>query len=238
MFRQEDRHWWYVGMRRVVERLLDRFFHPASRSPVLLDAGCGSGGTTVWLGRWGRVSGVDVSPEALELAQRRGIKRLACASVEKLPFLSNSIDLVTSFDVIYHLRVGDDAGALAEFCRVLRPGGLAVVRVPAHDSLRSAHDEAVHTRHRYRREELNAKLRAAGFVVEHASYANSLLFPLARAKRLVERLKPLGSADLWRPPEPINALFTGLLSIEAVLIAHFGVPWGVSVVAVGRKPAA
>jgi SAM-dependent methyltransferase len=239
MFRQEEQHWWYRGMRTIAERLLDKFFRPASPRPEILDAGCGSGGTTVWLRRWGRVCGVDIASEALELAQQRGMKRLLRASIEQLPFLSDSFDLVTSFDVLYHLRVDDDAAGLAEFCRVLRPHGITLVRVPAHDWLRGAHDRAVHTRHRYQRDELIAKLQAAGFSVEHASYANGLLFPLARAKRLLDGGRAIGrSADLWRPPAPINAMLAAVLRLEAAPIAHFGLPWGLSLIAVGRKPAA
>src|SRR5215208_8526402 len=106
MFRQEERHWWYIGMRRIAEELLKRFYRPASERPEVLDAGCGSGGTTAWLSRWGRVTGIDLATEALDRAQRRGIKRLLRASVEALPFAADSFDLVTSFDVLYHLRVG------------------------------------------------------------------------------------------------------------------------------------
>jgi SAM-dependent methyltransferase len=236
MFRQEERHWWYLGMRRIAEALLERYFRPDAVRPEILDAGCGSGGTTAWLNRWGRVAGIDLAPEAVELAQQRGIKRLLLASIEALPFADESFDLVTSFDVLYHLRVGDDAAVLAEFRRVLRPGGLALIRAPAHDWLRGAHDQAVHTRHRYHRAELADKLEAAGLVVERASYANCFLFPLAPAKRFFERQDPAGCTDLWRPPGPLNGLLGALLGLEAVPIAAFGLPWGLSVVAVARKP--
>jgi SAM-dependent methyltransferase len=174
--------------------------------------------------------------EAVELARQRGIKRLLRGSIEALPFAAESFDLLTCFDVLYHLGVGDDERALRELCRVLRPGGLALVRVAALDWLRGAHDEAVHTRHRYRRRELALKLRAAGFRVERASYANSFLFPLAPAKRLLERKDPLGSTDLWQPPGPLNSLLAGILSLEAPLIARIGLPVGVSTIAVARKP--
>ena len=237
MFRQEERHWWYIGMRRIAEALLERYFRPGPGRPEVLDAGCGSGGTTTWLSRWGRVAGVDLAPEALALARRRGLKRLLGASIQALPFASDRFDLLTCFDVLYHLRVDDDAAALAELHRVLRPGGLALVRVAALDWLRGAHDEAVHTRHRYHRRELVAKLRAVGFQIEHASYANCFLFPIAPAKRLFERHDPAGAADLWQPPGPLNELLARILGLEAGLVATRGLPWGVSVIAVARKPA-
>jgi SAM-dependent methyltransferase len=157
-------------------------------------------------------------------------------SVEALPFAADSFDLLTCFDVLYHLRVGDDEAALGELCRVLRPGGLAVIRVAAFDWLRGAHDTAVHTRHRYRREELASKLRGVGFSIERMSYANCFLFPIAPAKRLLERRNSLGSTDLWQPPGPINALLAWVLSREAGPIARNGLPFGVSVIAVARKP--
>lgn len=236
MFRQEERHWWYLGMRTISEALLETSLGPPDGRAELLDAGCGSGGTTRWLTRWGRVTGVDLAPEALSLARRRGLSRLARASVEALPFAEASFDVVTSFDVLYHLRVEDDLVALGELRRVLRPGGLALVRVAAHNWLRGAHDEAVHTRHRYHRRELVDKLRAAGLVVERASYANCLLFPIAPAKRLLERRDPAGTTDLWQPPAPLNALLGRLLGGEARFITRSGLPWGLSVVAVARRP--
>ena len=125
--------------------------------------------------------------------------------------------MVTSFDVLYHLNVDDDRAALDEIHRVLRPGGIALIRLPAFDWIRGAHDEVVHTRHRYTRDELSGKLEDAGFRLEHATYANFLLFPMAPAKRYLERRQGSREAtDLWRPPGPINRLLADLLSLEAM----------------------
>jgi SAM-dependent methyltransferase len=218
MAREEGRHWWYVGMRRVSAGLLDRYGPSGGRLEVL-DAGCGSGGTTAYLGRYGRVTGVDLAAEATALARRRGVGRVMRGSVSELPFRSGSFDLATSFDVLYHLGVADDEAALSELHRVLRPDGVLLIRLPAYDRIRGSHDRAVHTRHRYTREELGWKLARAGFRVEHATYANSLLLPVAELKRLLERGRgdrprnrehereygrqegaTGGVGDLWRPP--------------------------------------
>src|SRR5205814_1630673 len=77
--------------------------------------------------------------------------------------------------------------ALAVLERVLRPGGLFLLRVPAHDWLRGEHDRLVHTRHRYSRGEVSRKLADAGFGVERLTWANTVLFLPAVAKRLLER---------------------------------------------------
>ena len=238
MFAQEERHWWYVGMRRISAALLDRFGPSTAHAGPLqiLDAGCGSGGMTRFLAQRGTGTGVDIAPEALRFARRRGLARLARASVGRLPFRSASFDVVTSFDVLYHLNVDDDLAALGELHRVLRPGGVLLIRLPAYDWIRGAHDDAVHTRHRYTREELTAKLDRAGFRLEHATYANTLLFPLAPVKRYLEHRNGTQEAtDLWRPPAPLNRLLGDLLSLESVPARRVGLPWGLSVFAVARR---
>ena len=116
----------------------------------------------------------------------------------ELPFGDATFDLVTSFDVIYHLGVADDVAALREMRRVLRPGGALFVRVPALERLQSHHDVAVHTRQRYTRAELRRKAEPAGLRVERASYANTVLLPLAAVARLGARLRS-GLAGPGRP---------------------------------------
>ena len=236
MYRIEDTHWWYAGMRGITDALM-RKYRPDNQWGSVLDAGCGTGGALCRLSAGGCGVGIDFSPDALDLCRERGLARLARASVEHIPFSDASFDLVVSSDVIYHAGVSDDVAALREFCRVLRPGGIAVVRVPAYDWLRSAHDAAVHTRHRYTRTELRGKLAAAGFEVVRVTYANSLLFPLALVKRLLGGRLIQASSELESSSWLLQMLGSIALGIEARLVSRADLPWGLSVIAVGRKPA-
>lgn len=234
MARREERHWWYAGMRQVALAVLDHVLD-GQRDLRILDAGCGTGGTTVELQRYGDVVGVDLAWEALEPARNRGLAELTRGSIERLPFRSTSFDLVTSFEVVYHLGVADDRCAFDEIRRVIKPGGLFLLRVPAHDWLRGQHDRLVHTRHRYSRSEVRAKLEETGFAVDQLSWANTLLFPPAVAKRLVESSEADAEPDLWQPPRPINAVLQSLVAIESLAIPRrLPLPFGLSLLAVAR----
>jgi SAM-dependent methyltransferase len=240
MARREERHWWYAGMRQVALAVLADAL-AGRRGLQILDAGCGTGGTTIELRRFGQVVGVDLAWEALEPARGRGLQALARASIEKLPFLEATFDVATSFEVVYHLGVASDISALREIRRVLRPGGLFLLRVPAHDWLRGEHDRLVHTRHRYSRAEVLRKLGQADFAVERLTWANSLLFPPAVAKRLMERVQASASQngtaepDLWQPPAALNAVLQGMVGVEALAIPRgVPLPFGLSLLAIAR----
>jgi len=237
MYARERTHWWYVGMRAVAKALIDGKVgtgHPLE----VLDAGCGTGAGLEWLARYGRVTGFDLSDEALGFCRERGLRRLVRGSVEYLPFPDARFDLVATFDVLYHQWVADDGRALRELWRVLRPGGWLVLRVPALRWLAGRHDAAVYTRHRYSRAEVIARLTAAGFVVERATYANCLLLPLVGAKRLAERWASGSPADLDSTPGWLNSVLKRVLGLEAQLLRRMSFPVGVSVLALARRPEA
>jgi ubiquinone/menaquinone biosynthesis C-methylase UbiE len=232
----EEHLWWFVGMRAISLTLLDRFL-PPSRPLSILDVGCGTGGMLQHLGRFGTTVGIDISPDALRLARLRDLERLALCSALQLPFPDECFDLVTSFDVIYHRAVPNDESALAEMARVLRRQGLLLIRVPAYDRLRSRHDEAVHTRQRYGHEELDEKLRIAGFHSAFLTHANCILFPAAVTKRFLEKLVPgreTGS-EVESVPAPLNRLFTWILGLEARILRRARLPFGLSLVAVAQR---
>jgi SAM-dependent methyltransferase len=237
LFALEDKLWWFLGMRRISTVLLDRYLPTGESERDILDVGCGTGGMLPTLRLYGHTFGTDVSSQALGFANKRKIAPLVQADVCRLPFASESFDLVTSFDVIYHLGISNDREALLEMARVLRPQGLLLLRVPALQLLHGRHDVAVHTRHRYRKQELEQVLIPAGFALEFVSYLNCFLFPVAILRRGVDRLlRPGRQGSEVEPVAPwLNAVLYRILTWEAAWIRSRPLPFGLSLVAVARK---
>jgi SAM-dependent methyltransferase len=236
MFQAEETMWWYVGMRAISFALLDGagLTEETATSRHLLDTGCGTGSMVAHLERRGRAVGVDLSVEALRFCRGRDV-RVARARLEALPFATGTFDVVTSFDVLYHRWVDDDQAAVRELARVLRPGGVLLVRVPAFRWLYGAHDEAVYTRHRYTRGELRRLLGGAGLELRRATYANGFLLPLLLLRRTLDRVLGRSGSDVGFLPAPLESLFRMLLLSEARLIRRLSLPLGASVFALGRK---
>ncbi len=233
----EDHHWWYTGMRRITLALLEETYGRRD-DLAILDAGSGAGAALGYLARFGRVTGIDISPLALGFCRRRGHDRLSQASVTALPLAATRFDLVTSFDVLYHRAVGDYRDALREFHRVLRPGGRVLLRLPAYDWLRGRHDAVIHTARRFTTGELAASLRATGFAVERLSYANTLLFPPALAKRLLEPLLPAGEpgrSDIAPNPPWLDDALSAVLGAEARWLRRRNLPFGLTVIALAVR---
>src|SRR5439155_15963074 len=118
--RLEEAHWWYAGMRRAMLLLLDEEVR-AAKPQRILDAGCGTGGMLGPLERFGTAFGVDLAPEAAAIWCERGLKQVTRGSVTALPFADGAFDLVTSFDVGYHLAAADDTRTFAPLARSPRP---------------------------------------------------------------------------------------------------------------------
>jgi SAM-dependent methyltransferase len=228
--RLEEQHWWYRGMAAISLSILG----PVGQPRRILDAGCGPGGMLSRLRPLGRPIGIDFHPLAMAHAQTRG--PVARASIEQLPFPNASFDLITTFDVLYHRAVLDDTRALAEFFRVLKSGGQLLIRVPALEALRGAHDVVVHTRHRYTASELRAKLRTAGFQIKRLTYANTLLAPLALLRRKFSSSPARAASDVELPPPLINRALEAVLQLENFLISFASLPFGVSLFALAQKP--
>jgi SAM-dependent methyltransferase len=238
MYEAEERQWWYAGMRALSLALLAGPLAEraaAGGAVTILDAGCGTGNNLRHLARYGRAVGVDLSEEALAFCRTRGVAA-ARAGLLALPFPDARFDCVTSLDVIYHRWVRDDAAAVREMARVLRPGGLLLLRVPALRLLWGAHDQAVHSRHRYRRGEVQRLLEGAGLTVVRATYANTVLLPLVAARRALDRLTGREGSDVGFLPAPLEWAFRSVLLAEARFVKRFSFPLGSSVFALAQKP--
>jgi SAM-dependent methyltransferase len=236
MLSSDEDHWWYRGRRRVLRAALDRL--PLEPTARLLDAGCGSGRTLDELARYGRVSGVDISPDAVEAARRRGHHDVRVARVEQLPFADATFDVVTCLDVVEHTP--DDRATLGELRRVTRRGGLLLVTVPAYQALWSRHDEVNRHFRRYDSSSLRAAACSAGWDVVTDTHFNSLLLAAAAAVRLTQRHRPAHAherSDLALTPSVLNGVLELPLRLESRVVATgTRLPAGLSLLAVLRRP--
>jgi SAM-dependent methyltransferase len=232
----DEDHWRARGIRGLVGGALrGGLAAPGAGPPRVLEAGCGTGGLADALRDTARVVAVDAHPLAIAHAHARGVARLARADVQRLPFADASFDAAVSIDVLYHRAVGDDAAALREIARVVRPGGGVLLFLAAYEWMRSSHDLVVHTARRYTRARLVALADAAGLAVERASYWNSALLPAAALRRAWRGNHAAAESDFVATPHAINELMARWLALESALALRVPLPFGLSVFGVLRK---
>ncbi len=239
--RQEETHWWSLGMRAIAARLLDRFASP-HHCWRALDAGCGTGLTMQWLKRYTDMEsiGLDLARAGLDFCARRGSTRLVEASTTVLPFASRTFDLVVSTDVIQHLpRPHGDNQAFAELTRVLVPGGLLLLRTNSRCGYPATNASDYH---RYTLAEVRALVASAGLLVHTASYVNCLPGLLASARLRLSRANATvdpGLRAVSRPPGTnwVTRLFYRSLLAEAAFLAPGGraLPFGHSILLLAQK---
>jgi len=233
----EDGHFWFIGLRRNAVMLL-RAALDGRRPSRILDCGAGTGRNLDWLESLGWAVGLERSAVGLQIGRARG-RRLVRGTVAALPFPDASVDVATSFDVLYCLDDDTERAALSEMWRVLKPGGLIVINVAALDSLRGSHSTLTGEIRRYSKRRLRAVVTGAGFEVERLTFANMSTFPVTWLLRWRERMTgraDTGSEhDLQVPPRPINALFDAALALEARVMRVVNLPIGTSLLCVARK---
>jgi SAM-dependent methyltransferase len=214
----EERHWWFVGRRAIVKRLIERVVPPRPDA-LLIDVGCGTGANLAALSPAYACLGLDESPRAIELARSRfsGVEFASGADVSMHAERFATASAVLLMDVMEH--VADDFALLSEILALLRPGAHVLITVPADPELWSIHDESFGHFRRYDLERLRASWR--GLVVEErlCSYYNARLYPVIRAVRAINRRRKrsAGAAgtDFTMPPWPVNGWLERLFAGEA-----------------------
>ena len=237
IYKNESRHFFYVGNHNTVLSLLSRYLKGKDKNKIkILDAGCGTGLLAQKMKIFGRVVGIDLSLEAIKFSKIRGVE-VKKASVTSIPFPENTFDAVVSIDVLYHQDVDDVQKAINEFYRVLSPGGLLILKVPAFNWLRGNHDITVHTKHRFTTREIEKKLKKSNFKIKKITYYSSFLLPLAIIRRVIDTVS--GSkeshSDVEMPNRLLNSFLILLFKIETIFLRFGELPFGLSVLVIAQK---
>lgn len=214
------------------------------KAPCILEIGCSSGFMLKKMKLAlpdATIVGADVVREPLyRLAKELPSVPLLRFDLLQCPLPSDSFDAVVMLNVLEHIE--DDISALAQVHRILKPGGIAVIEVPAGPHLYDAYDKALNHFRRYKISEVTAKLQSAGFSVERQSHLGFFLYPaFAMVKRRNQRQKSQEDPNALVKAQASDTSSSGLLKLavamEQALGNWFSYPMGVRCLTLGRKAA-
>lgn len=234
----EDRSFWFRHRNRCIASVVRRFAPDAA----LLDIGGGNGYVAKGLAEAGIACALlEPGLEGAVAARARGVDPVICARLEDIDMASDSVDAAGMFDVLEHIE--DESGALRQVHKLLRPGGVLFLTVPAYAFLHSADDVTAGHFRRYTLRSLNRAVRGSGFSPRYGTYLFAPLPPpvflLRTLPSLVGLRRPAEGelADAEHVPEGLAAhVIDRLLDIEARRIEAGGtIPFGTSCLAVCVK---
>ena len=232
----EATHWWFVGRRRLFAAEIGQI--GLDRDAAVLDIGT-STGTNLRMLRalgFGNVQGLDLSDDAIRFCAEKGFPAVRKGDVRDMPFAANLFDLVLATDVIEH--VDDDAKAVTEIARVLKPGGAALITVPAFRRLWGLQDEVAKHKRRYRKSELLELVAKTGLRIERQYYFNYLLFlPIWLGRRLIGLFRPALKSEAEVNSPFVNRLLSIIFAADTMTAPALRVPFGVSALVLARKAA-
>jgi ubiquinone/menaquinone biosynthesis C-methylase UbiE len=231
----EASHWWFVGRRRLFSAEIER--RGLGRNARVLDVGTSTGTNLRMLRDIGfsNVEGLDLNPEAIQYCAEKGLGTVTRGDVTNMPFEDARFDLVLATDIIEH--VDDDSRALSEIARVLKPGGTALITVPAFQLLWGLQDRVAQHKRRYRRPQLIERTQGASLFVQRCYYFNYLLFvPILAARRLIDLLRVKANSEAEFNSPAVNRALGGIFTMDIMTAPHINPPFGVSLLALVEKP--
>ncbi len=235
MQQREEAHWYYAGKREIVRGWLRRV-GPPHAPDLLLDCGAGTGRFAKEMEGDCRVMVLDDHEEALRLLRTKfRPDQILSLAGDRVPLPDASLDYVTALDVLEHTP--DDQAVVAGFHRLLKPGGVALVTVPAGMALWSDWDVALHHFRRYSRPQLQALFPVEHWEVRHVNYTNVFVYPAVWAVRKWRKIFPAAAGAVRSEDQQPVAWLNALLRWQFVRAANWRVPFpfGVSLLLVARK---
>lgn len=227
-----ERHWWYRSTRQLLDGLISPLL---TGSGVYLDAAGGTGATGRWLADRGPTVIADLERAALTVAGSVSVGyRPVMANLDRLPHPDDTFDAVLCVTALYHRLVSDPGAVVAEFARVARPGGLVCLMEPGVRRLRRPHDTVTHAARRFSRRDLADLIESAHLDLVRSTGAYTFLVPPAALSALSARGQ--ASSDIDQHESGFHGAAGGLAHLERRWLHRRDLPFGLSVLAIGRKP--
>jgi SAM-dependent methyltransferase len=202
-------HPWWTARAKLARAILEKHYIRPPQS--VADAGCGWGTNLDALEKSGyQVTGFDISRRILEMIDQPGRKLVELDFNQPLPASHEQFDALLALDVIEH--IDDDRAAVAGMARLLKPGGTAIVSVPALPELFSEFDSIQGHRRRYVPETLRAAFKDTGLDVREIFWWGAWMVPILRRSRnrVDDRSRPAKTYSdyLKLPPWPAPLLMS------------------------------
>lgn len=186
------------------------------------------------------VTGLDVSREALRMIDRADRRLIEADLSQSLPEEVPEFDCVLALDVIEH--IDDDAHALRQLARLVRPGGHLVITVPALPQLYSEFDAVQGHRRRYTADTLHACIADAELMLERTLWWGQWMVRLFGPLRHRDRARPGETkSDIYKrylsvPPWPASAMLQMAFRLDHRRTLAGRNVTGTSLVAVATRP--
>jgi SAM-dependent methyltransferase len=241
MARVENTLWWYRALHHLTLGSLKEHFGNR-KDLTLVDAGCGTGGLLSYLKQHGytEVSGFDLSPEAVDICKSLSLNvfREDLQNVSHR-FGTEQADVIVSHDNFYFLSPVQRRAVTDDFYKILRPGGIVIMNLPALKVFAGIHDLSVGVVYRFSRSDIGNIFDEKKFVRRKVLYWPFLLSPVIFLERLIQKARialqkaPEIKSDTEVPASWLNNLLFNLTKQENVWLPYK--PWGSSLFLVMKK---
>lgn len=229
-----------IASRREALAQLKKHLHHRVR-PTVLEIGCSSGFLLKDIRRSLpeiTLCGADTVREPLyKLAETLPGIPLFRFDLLQCPLPDQSFDAVIMLNVLEHIE--DDKGALARIHRLLKPGGVAILEVPAGPELYDDYDRALMHFRRYSMSGLTTRLQDAGFRIDRRSHLGFLLYPgFAYLKRRKREISPqdLRSHVIKQTRNSSGLVVKWVVELELGLGRFVSYPVGIRCLVTATKP--
>ncbi len=233
MYHKEKDNWWFKGKRLAIHALISKYI-PQHTS--VLDIGCGTGIILKEFQSKGKdVYGTDISNEAIQFAQKRGLTNIFNIDFSKEPIPQKYFDLILCLDVLEHIE--NDKAALLNITKNMQADSHLLLTVPAFPLLWGADDIVLHHKRRYTKKQLTELFNACGLRIIKSSYSNFFIFPLVFALRWLDKLRPnhRPESTIKMAPKFINEIALLFYKFEAWFLKRFNFPFGSSIICLAKK---